>query len=107
MKRARRFFSPEFKAEAVKLIKERGYSIAQACRELDIGETALRRWISQVEAENQGYILPGGKPISPEQQHIYELEKRIKELEEDKLILKKATAILMSLERQNTKPSRR
>ncbi|EKX96561.1 hypothetical protein HMPREF9996_01209, partial [Aggregatibacter actinomycetemcomitans Y4] len=31
--RARRFFSPEFKAEAVKLIKERGYSVAQACRE--------------------------------------------------------------------------
>ena len=107
MKRARRFFSPEFKAEAVKLIKERGYSIAQACRELDIGETALRRWISQVEAENQGNILPGSKPISPEQQRIYRLEKRIKELEEDKLILKKATAILMSLERQNTKPSRR
>ena len=65
MKRARRFFSPEFKAEAVKLIKERGYSVSQACRELDIGETALRRWISQVEAENQGYILPGSKPISP------------------------------------------
>ena len=107
MKRARRFFSSEFKAEAVKLIKERGYSVSQACRELDISETALRRWISQVEAENQGYILPGSKPISPEQQSIDELEKRIKELEEDKLILKKATAILMSLERQNTKPSQR
>ena len=107
IKRARRFFSLEFKAEAVRLIQERGYSVSQACRELDIGETALRRWISQVEAENQGYILPGSKPISPEQQRIYELEKRIKELEEDKLILKKATAILMSLERQNTKPSRR
>ena len=74
MKRARRFFSPEFKAEAVRLIKERGYSIAQACRELDIGETALRRWISLVEAENQGYILPGSKPIFPEQQRIDELE---------------------------------
>ncbi len=105
MKRARRFFSPEFKAEAVKLIKERGYSVAQTCREWDIGETALRRRINRVEAENQGYVLPGSKPISPEQQRIYELEKRIKELEEDKLILKKATAILMSLEQQNTKPS--
>ena len=71
MKIARRFFSPEFKAEVVRLIQERGYQVSQACRELDIGETALRRWISQVDAENQGY----------------ELEKRIKELEEDKLIL--------------------
>lgn len=55
MKRARRFFSPEFKAEAVKLIKERGYSVSQAYRELDIGETALRRWISQVKVDSQGY----------------------------------------------------
>lgn len=90
MKRARRFFSPEFKAETVKLIQERAYSIAQACWELDIGETALRRWISQIEAENQGYILPRRKPISPKQQRIYELEKCIKEVEEEKkLILKR------------------
>ncbi len=66
MKRARRFLSAEFKAEAVRLNKERVYSVSQACRELGIGETALRRWISQVDAENQGYILPGSKPISPE-----------------------------------------
>ena len=59
MKKTRRFFSPEFKAKAVKLITERGYSIAQACRELDVGETALRRWINQVNAENQGYVLAG------------------------------------------------
>ncbi|HHF6654638.1 TPA: transposase [Haemophilus influenzae] len=89
IKRARRFFRPEFKAEVVRLIQERGYSVSQACRELDIGETALRRWISQVEAEHQGYILPRSKPIFPEQQRIDELEKRIKELEEDKLILKR------------------
>lgn len=67
MKRARRFFSSEFKTETVRLIQERGYSVSQACQELDIGETALRRWISQVEAENQGYILPGSKAIFPEQ----------------------------------------
>jgi len=48
----------------------------------------LRRWISQVDAENQGYILPGSKPISPEQQRIDELEKRIKELEEDGTLAK-------------------
>ena len=38
--------------------------------------------------------MPSSTPISPEQQRIYKLEKRIRELEEDKLILKKATAIL-------------
>ncbi|EER47958.1 IS222, family IS3 [Actinobacillus minor NM305] len=107
MRRPRRTFSAEFKAEAVKLITERGYSITQACKELDIGETALRRWVSQVQAECLGYVLLGSKPISPEQQRIRELENRIKELEEDKEILKKATAILMSLESNDTKRSRR
>ncbi len=48
MKRVRHFFSLEFKAEVVKLVQERGYSVSQACRELDIGETALRCWISQI-----------------------------------------------------------
>ncbi|QIM68131.1 transposase [Basfia succiniciproducens] len=103
----RRTFSAEYKAEAVKLVTERGYSVSQACRELGVGETALRRWISQVQAEQQGYVLAGSKPISPEQQRIRELENRIKELEEDKAILKKATAILMSLENKNTKSLRR
>ena len=107
MRRLRRTFSAEFKAEAVKLITERGYAITQACKELDVGETALRRWVSQVQAECQGYVLPGSKPISPEQQRIRELENRIKELEEDKDILKKATAILMSLENNDIKRSRR
>ena len=107
MRRPRRTFSAEFKAEAVKLITERRYSIPQACKELDIGETALRRWVSQIQAESQGYVLPGSKPISPEQQRIRELENRIKKLEEDKEILKKATAILMSLESNDTKRSRR
>ncbi|WP_386692429.1 MULTISPECIES: transposase [unclassified Lonepinella] len=42
-RRKRRIFSPEFKVEEVKLVTELEYSIAQACKELDLGETALRR----------------------------------------------------------------
>ena len=99
----RRTFSLDYKVAAVKLVTEQGYSVAQACSELGIGETALRRWIKQVQAEKQGYVLPGTKPLSPEQQRIRELEQRIKILEEDKEILKKATAIFMSLERNATK----
>ncbi|WP_196247957.1 transposase, partial [Gallibacterium anatis] len=42
-----RTFSPDYKVAAVKLVTEQGYSVAQACSELGIGETALRRWIKQ------------------------------------------------------------
>ncbi|WP_330998007.1 transposase, partial [Gallibacterium salpingitidis] len=48
-----------------KLVTEQGYSIPQACLELGIGETALRRWVKQVQTEQQGYMLPSSKPISP------------------------------------------
>ncbi|WP_155275460.1 transposase, partial [Gallibacterium anatis] len=41
----RRTSSPDYKVAAVKLVTEQGYSVAQACSELGIGETALRRWI--------------------------------------------------------------
>ena len=44
----RRKFSREFKAEAVKLVKGRGVSVAQAARDLDIHENVLRKWIREL-----------------------------------------------------------
>jgi transposase len=41
----RRKFSREFKLEAVRLVKDRGVSVAQAARDLDLHENVLRRWI--------------------------------------------------------------
>lgn len=57
MTRQRRTFDVEFKLQVVKMIKEQGLRISQVCRDLDIGETAVRRWIAQYKAEQQG--LPG------------------------------------------------
>ena len=48
-RRKRRKFTPEFKAETVKLIRESGRSIGEICRELDLTETAVRSWIKQTE----------------------------------------------------------
>jgi transposase len=42
----RRKFGREFKVEAVRLVRERGVSVAQAARDLDVHETVLHRWIS-------------------------------------------------------------
>jgi transposase-like protein len=42
---ARRSFSREFKIESVRLVSERGISVAQAARDLDIHENVLRRWV--------------------------------------------------------------
>jgi transposase len=43
MARLRRSFNTEFKREAANLVLKENYSVAEACRSLDIGATALRR----------------------------------------------------------------
>ena len=93
MKRGRRSFTAEFKADAVSLVRQQGYTVAQACQALEIGETALRRWVAQVEAETAG-LTPTGKAITPEQQRIQSLERQVKRLEMEKAILKKAATLL-------------
>jgi transposase len=67
---------------------------------MGVGETAMRRWVEQLKSEHQG-ITPNSKALTAEQQRIQELEKRIKRLELEKEILKKATALLMSDEFKN------
>jgi len=103
-----RTFTPEFKRECAELVLDHGYSIAQACEAKEVGRTAMRRWVKQLQTERRGGLLPPARPtlapvtpLTPEQQYIRELEERVKRLERDKDILKKATALLMS---DSTKP---
>jgi len=93
MRRARRSFSAEFKSDAVALVQQQGYTVGQACQALGIGETALRRWLAQYEAEVTGHASTG-KAITPEQQRIQTLEAQVKRLEMEKAILKKAATLL-------------
>lgn len=102
MATGRRSFTPQFKRDAAALVVEQGYSILEACQAMDVGETAMRRWVDQLKAEQRG-VTPKSKALTAEQQHIQELEKRIKRLELEKEILKKATALLMSDEFKNTR----
>ncbi|WP_240445801.1 transposase, partial [Pseudomonas aeruginosa] len=95
MSKQRRTFSAEFKREAAALVLDQGYSHIDACRSLGVVDSALRRWVKQLEAERQG-VTPKSKALTPEQQKIQELEARINRLEREKAILKKATALLIA-----------
>ena len=99
-KRQRRTFTPEFKLEAASLVIDKGYSYTEASRSLDVGETVLRRWVEQLKTERDG-VTPSATALTPEQQKIQELEAKVKRLEDEKRILKKATALLMSDEYKN------
>jgi transposase len=92
MARLRRSFNTDFKREAANLVLKEGYSVAEASRSLDIGETALRRWIDQLEGERLG-VTPKAKAFTDEQRRIQELEAQVRRLEQEKSILKKATAL--------------
>ena len=102
MTKQRHSFTSEFKREAASLVLDQGYSHIEAARSLGLVESALRRWVNQLQAERLG-VTPKSKALTPEQQKIQELEARIDRLEREKAILKKATALLMSDEFNRTR----
>lgn len=64
---------------------------------MEVGPTALRRWVDQVRKERlKGQPVAGTKAISEEQRELQQLRAKIKRLETEAEILKKATALLMS-----------
>lgn len=90
MGRKRRSFSAEFKAEAVRLCKIGDRSIRQVALDLDLTETALRSWVKRaatdVEPEEASSLAPD------ERDELVQLRKRVKRLEMEREILKKAAA---------------
>ena len=91
MTRKRRTFDAGFKLQIVQMVREQGLSIGQVCRDMDLVESAVRRWVEQVDAEKTG--LPGiGKPLTAEQQRIRQLEAELRQLRQDNDLLKKASA---------------
>ena len=89
-KRKRRAFSEEFKAETVRLVRGSDKSVGTIARELDLTETALRRWVQQAEIDGDR-----GRPgalTTNEREELGQLRRENKRLRMERDILKKATA---------------
>ena len=84
----RRRFTREFKLEAVKLIKERGVSVAQASRDLSVHGTVLRNWVKAF-ADDPQHAFPGHGQLKPEQAEIARLKREVTKLKAERDILKK------------------
>jgi transposase-like protein len=83
------------------MIQEQGLTVTQVCQELKLGETAVRRWLKQVQSEQSGQ--PGiGKPLTPDQQQIRQLEQENRQLRSDNELLKKASAFFLTAEKAMT-----
>jgi transposase len=58
---------------------------------MKLGDTAVRRWIAQFDAEQLGQSGIG-KPLTVEQQRIRQLQTQNRQLQSDNDLLKKASA---------------
>ena len=88
---ARRRYGREFKLEAVKLVRDRGVTVAQAARDLDLHENLLRKWVKDFAADPQ-HAFPGQGQMKPEQLEIERLRREVTKLKAERDILKKAAA---------------
>ena len=86
----RRRFSLEFKQEAIRLVLEGGVSIAEAARDLDVCQKSLHRWIKQHKIDHGPN--PAGAKKTAERDEIRQLRAKVRQLEMERAILKKATA---------------
>lgn len=87
----RKSYTKEFKQGAVRLVTEQGRSISDAASSLGVPAWSLSRWVRAVKEEGQDAFRGNGKRTAQEQE-IADLRRKIKQLEEEKEILKKAAA---------------
>jgi transposase len=95
MKRNRKIFSAEFKAEAVKLVKAGHKEVTQIARELDVPRQLLYTWVRQADRRNGkplSDVFPGHGKRTAEEAELDRLRQENSQLKEDNEILKKATA---------------
>ena len=91
MKQKRRAFDASFKLQVVQMIRDQGLTVRQVCHDMGLVESAVRRWVTQVDAELAGQAGLG-KPLTAEQQRIRQLELENRQLRQDNDLLKKASA---------------
>jgi transposase len=89
--RTRRQFSREYKVEAVRLVLERGVSVAQAARDLDVHINSLRKWIDDFKRD-PAHAFPGEGRQKPDDAEVTRLRREVAQLRMERDILKKAAA---------------
>jgi transposase len=90
-KKKRKSYNREFKLEAVGLITKKGYSIAEASRNLGIEYSVLRRWKNQL-AEDPQHAFPGKGKLKAPDEELRRLKRKLDRVTEERDILKKALA---------------
>ena len=89
----RKQYDKEFKIHAAKLVVQTGKAVAQVARELDVAEQTLHNWVKKYKESEDGSNFIGSGNSTPEAQAVQDLQKKLRDLEEENAILKKAMGI--------------
>jgi transposase len=90
-RKKRRTFTPQQKAEAVKICLKSGKTIAEVARDLDLTENSLRNWVSQAKIDDRG-SSDDGPLVSDEREELKRLRRDNRQLQMERDFLKKAAA---------------
>ncbi|CAA6826795.1 MAG: Unknown protein [uncultured Thiotrichaceae bacterium] len=88
-------YTKEFKREAAELVLDKGYTQKEAREAMGVSKSSLSHWVKQLREERAGITPDNRKAFTEEHQEIQQLKAKIKKLEREKEILKKASALLM------------
>lgn len=89
----RPIFCREYKLEAMKLVRERGVTVTQAARDLDVHENVLRKWVREY-GDDPSQSFPEKGQMKPEQFEIERLRREVAKLKAEHDILKKGRSLL-------------
>ncbi len=98
----RRKFTREFKLEAVRRILAGDRTIAEVARELKIGASVLGRWKAEYEAEAEE-AFPGKGRLKDSDEQVRQLERQVRELQQENAFLKKTAAYFARDDRDGSK----
>ena len=96
MEAKRKVYTPEFKAQAVKMVTEQKLSVAEAARRLGVHESRLHEW-KKAHLRDGAAAFPGSGHQTPLEEENRRLKAEVKRLEMERDILKKATAFFAAL----------
>lgn len=82
-------YDPEYKIQIAKLVVEEGKKAAELARDLDIPIGTLRNWIHAYRKKKESGFVGSGN-LAPDVKVVKDLEKQVRDLQEENEILKKA-----------------
>lgn len=96
----RKWYTDEFKRGAVKLVIDEGMTLKAAAKDLGINPSTLANWVYSKEEKGKD-AFPGSGNLSPSNQRIRDLERRLKRAEMERDLLKKTIAFFAAQDQKN------